>query len=100
MMTLHRALFAFMFVVGCAPPAAAQAQIGLNGAAPGTAITVAAGSTVSVSITGGPGNTTDWMGLYNAGTSDFSYLVWRYLNGSTTTPQRRNQQLAPADSFR
>src|SRR5947209_1035487 len=66
--------------------AAAQAQIGLNGASPGTAITVAAGSTVSVTVTGGPGNTTDWVGLYNAGASDFSYLAGRYLNGSTTTP--------------
>lgn len=85
-MPLHRALFAFMFVVGCAGPAAAQAQIGLNSAAPGTAITVAAGSTVSVSITNGPGNATDWIGLYTAGTSDFSYLNWCYMNGTQTAP--------------
>jgi YD repeat-containing protein len=85
-MTVHRALYAFVFVVGCAGPVAAQAQIGLNAAAPGTAITVAAGSTVSLSITGGPGNTTDWIGLYAAGTSDYSYLNWCYLSGTQSLP--------------
>jgi hypothetical protein len=43
--------------------ASAQPQLAVNGAAPPAAVTVAAGSPLSVSVSGGPGNATDWLGL-------------------------------------
>jgi hypothetical protein len=60
-------------------------------------ITVASSSTVTVSPTtigplgsisatvgNGPGNATDWVALYPAGSS--TYTDWKYLNGTTTAP--------------
>lgn len=73
-------------IVVSADPAAAQAQLAVNGVAPPTAITVTAGSTVSVAITNGPGNPTDWLGLYAAGASDYTHLDWRFMNGTQTAP--------------
>ena len=34
----------------------------------------------------GPGNATDWIGVFHTGDSDTTYLDWRYLNGTTTAP--------------
>ena len=49
-----------------------------------TPTTLAAGAIATVVVAGGPGNTTDWVGLY---TSDQHILISRkYLNGSTPTP--------------
>ncbi|HYB94017.1 MAG TPA: S8 family serine peptidase, partial [Vicinamibacterales bacterium] len=48
--------------------------------------TATSGSTLSVSIANGPGNATDWVGLFPSGGSDTSYITWMYLNGSRTPP--------------
>ena len=40
--------------------------------------------TVSVSVSGGPGNNNDWVGLYPTGSS--TYTDWWYLNGTKTAP--------------
>lgn len=44
------------------------------------------GDTVPVEVTNGPGNPTDWVGLYRAGASDLDHLDWKYLNGGRTAP--------------
>jgi hypothetical protein len=49
-------------------------------------ITVAAGSTVTVGVQNGPSNPTDWVGLYQTGAADTSFLNWFYLNGSKSAP--------------
>jgi hypothetical protein len=46
----------------------------------------AAGSTLTVGITGGPGNPTDWIGLYQQGTGDTAFIDWCYLDGTKTKP--------------
>jgi uncharacterized protein (TIGR03437 family) len=61
-------------------------QLALNGTTPPTTVTIAAGSTVSVDVSNGPGNATDWIGLYSVGSSDTSYVDWRYLSGTTAPP--------------
>ncbi|MBZ5556722.1 MAG: IPT/TIG domain-containing protein [Acidobacteriia bacterium] len=64
----------------------AQVEIAVNGQlAPGS-VTVTAGATVSVAVSNGPGSTTDWVALSGSGTSDYSYIDWRYLNGATAPP--------------
>lgn len=65
---------------------ATVAQILINGVAPPTAVTVEPGATVTVGITGGPANPTDWVALAVAGSPDTSYSAWQYLNGSTAAP--------------
>jgi hypothetical protein len=49
-----------------------------------TPTTVGPLGSVTATIAGGPGNATDWIGLYQTGSS--TTLVWKYLNGSTTAP--------------
>lgn len=44
------------------------------------------GNSVSVTLADGPGNATDWIGLYPASASDGGPIYWRYLNGTTTPP--------------
>jgi hypothetical protein len=41
---------------------------------------------IQVTVTGGPGNPTDWVGLHVASAPDTSYLAWQYLNGTQTPP--------------
>jgi YD repeat-containing protein len=65
---------------------AAAQSIAVNSTSPPATVTVAAGATVSITIANGPGNVQDWVGVYTAGTSDYSYLNWRYLNGTQTAP--------------
>ncbi|HYB94556.1 MAG TPA: S8 family serine peptidase [Vicinamibacterales bacterium] len=48
--------------------------------------TATSGTTLSVSIANGPGNTTDWIGLFPSGGGDTSYITWMYLNGARTPP--------------
>ncbi len=62
------------------------AQIAINGVAPPDPVAVMPGSTVTVSITGGPGNPTDWVALAAQGAANSSYVAWQYLNGSTVAP--------------
>ena len=63
-----------------------QATLSVNGVTPPAPATATAGSVAAVTVTGAPGNATDWIGLYAAGASDTSYLQWRYLNGALTPP--------------
>ena len=49
-----------------------------------SATTIAPGGTVTATVANGPGNRTDWIGLYTAGGS--TELDWKYLNGSRTAP--------------
>ena len=39
-----------------------------------------------VHIQNGPGNPTDWVGLYPTGNANGSYVSWSYLNGSQSPP--------------
>jgi hypothetical protein len=48
--------------------------------------TVAGGGTVQVTVAGGPGNATDWIGLYRVGAVDTGFTDWKYLNGTRTPP--------------
>ena len=55
----------------------------------GTTITVSttsvtAGNAVTATVGNGPGNATDWIGLYAAGGG--ALLNWKYLNGAQTAP--------------
>lgn len=43
-------------------------------------------SSLPVYINGGPGNPTDWVGLFRVGAADGEALEWKYLDGSTTVP--------------
>jgi hypothetical protein len=47
---------------------------------------VSPGGTVTASVLNGPGNTTDWIGLYQVDATDSNYVDWKYLNGSQTAP--------------
>ena len=47
--------------------------------------TAAPGATVTATVANGPGNRTDWIGIFVTGES--TYLDWRYLNGSKTLPE-------------
>jgi cytochrome c5 len=52
-----------------------------------SATTVAPGGTVTATMTNGPGNPRDWIGVYAAGPSTYgAFLDWKYLNGSKTAP--------------
>ena len=44
------------------------------------------GAAISVTVANGPGNATDWVGLYPTAAGDDGYVAWQYLNGSTTAP--------------
>jgi len=44
--------------------------------------TINPGDTVTVSVTGGPGNRTDWIGLSTSGATDEHVVAWRYFNGA------------------
>jgi len=48
--------------------------------------TVNVGSTVQVSVAGGPGNTTDWVGMFATSAADTAFLDWQYLSGTRTPP--------------
>jgi hypothetical protein len=65
---------------------AGTAQLTVNGVVPPEAATIAAGSATVVGVSGGPGNATDWVGLYAQGSTDASYLAWRYLSDTAAPP--------------
>ena len=73
-------------VFGSGTRAFAQAQMAVDGAMPPATRSVAAGTVVSVAMSDGPANATDWIGLYATGAADGTYLDWRYLNGTTAAP--------------
>lgn len=80
-----RALFGSLFVLS-AVPATAQ-TISVNGVASPGATSVVAGTTTSFSVSGGPGNAADWVGLYAVGAPDTARLTFFFLNGTQTAPQ-------------
>ena len=63
---------------------APTAQIAVHGTLPPTPVTVAPGTTVSIAVSGGPGNPADWVGLAPRDAPNSAYLTWQYLNGTTT----------------
>jgi hypothetical protein len=63
-----------------------QARIIVNGITPPATISAVAGSDAVVVISDGPGNRTDWLGLYAVGAADTAPISWRYLNGTTAPP--------------
>jgi glucose/arabinose dehydrogenase len=48
--------------------------------------TVSPGATISFTVAGGPGNVTDWVGLYPTSAADGEFIAWQYLNGLMTPP--------------
>ena len=63
-----------------------QATIAVNGTNPPTGVTVPPASALDIQVTGGPGNPTDWIGLFRASDTDASPIAWQHLNGSTSPP--------------
>jgi len=66
--------------------AASTAAIAVNGVTPPGEVSAGVGTNAAVSISDGPGNATDWVGLYASGAADGAVLSWRYLNGTTAAP--------------
>ncbi|HJU43444.1 MAG TPA: S8 family serine peptidase [Vicinamibacterales bacterium] len=48
--------------------------------------TVAPGAQIAFTVSGGPANRNDWVGLYNASAPDNTFVQWMYLSGSKTPP--------------
>ena len=46
---------------------------------------VAGGSPITVTMTGGPGNASDWLGIFPAGSSNYSYLSYIYVGAGQTS---------------
>src|SRR5215472_15516471 len=67
------------------PPPPSSPSITVNGSSNAV---VAPGAKITVAVANGPGNPTDWVGLYVAGAPDNStnFLSWVYLNGTQTAP--------------
>ncbi len=76
-------LFAFLWTT----VSAAAQTIAVNGEAPPNGVSVVAATTVSLSISGGPGNPADWVALYPVGAADGDYLRWYYLSGTDWPPE-------------
>jgi hypothetical protein len=66
--------------------ATSTASLLVNGTALGTPINVAPSANATISVSSGPANATDWVGLYGIGTGDGFLLSWQYLNGTQTAP--------------
>jgi uncharacterized protein YegP (UPF0339 family) len=49
---------------------------------------VSPGGTETVAVSNGPGNTTDWVGLYAVGAANTAYLSWQYLSGTQSPPAK------------
>lgn len=62
------------------------ARLDVNGVSAPGSVTVVAGSPGVVSVSGGPANPTDWVGLYLAGAAHGTPLDWRYLSDTTMAP--------------
>ena len=48
--------------------------------------TVSPGASITFTVENGPGNPTDWVGLYATGSGHGSYLSWKFLNGLQSAP--------------
>jgi hypothetical protein len=85
----HRSalVLAFLAAIALIPQNVfAQAQLAVNGVVPPGSTSVVAGSSAMVAVSAGPGNVTDWLGLYAAGIADANPITWTYLGGSTAPP--------------
>ena len=75
------------FIVGVsllmASAAWAAPTLTVNGSS--SPITVAPGSTVAVAVAGGPGDSMDWIGLYETQSRDRAYIDYWYLTGTKNT---------------
>ena len=65
---------------------ASNPAIIVNGVQPPDTLTVSAGQSLSAGISNGPASTTDWVGLYQSGATDGTYLAWKYLSNTTAAP--------------
>jgi hypothetical protein len=71
---------------------ATSAAVTVTGPSPGGATlsagaaSVPPGGSIVVTFANAPGNRTDWIGLYLAGTGDAAYRDWKYLNGTRAAP--------------
>ena len=65
---------------------APTAQLLVEDVASPTPVIVPPGTAVTVKVSGGPGNQSDWVGLYRVGDADGSFLSWQYLNGEAVPP--------------
>ena len=63
-----------------------SATIRVNDIVPPAALPVGPASAIAVTITNGPGNPGDWVGLFAVGTADTSDFSWQDLNGTTAIP--------------
>jgi hypothetical protein len=71
----------FTFVIfGAVQSAQAQPAITASPAS------VSAGGTETVTVSGGPANTTDWVGLFPVGAANTAYVSWQYLSGTQSAP--------------
>jgi hypothetical protein len=80
-----------LFANGSWTKVATSGTITVSAAAPpniSVTQSVTTGGTISVTITNGPGNITDWLALFPRGTPDAStsYVSWMYMNGQRTEP--------------
>jgi hypothetical protein len=48
--------------------------------------TVSSGGTITVIVTNGPGNVSDWVALLSTSAGDGSYLTWKYLSDTGIPP--------------
>ena len=64
--------------------AADTAALRINGQV--SAVTVAAGATISVAVSKGPGNISDWLMMVPAGSPPQTWGPYMYLSGSKTRP--------------
>src|SRR5206468_2219127 len=48
--------------------------------------TVNGGATVVVTVSNGPGNRADWVGVFPQGAPNTGYIDWQYLNGAKSAP--------------
>jgi hypothetical protein len=78
--------YARLATSGVVSVTASSAQLAVNGVAAPAPTTATAGGTITVAVSGGPGNPTDWVGFYLVGGADGAHLDWRYLNGATVAP--------------
>jgi hypothetical protein len=76
------ALVAFFTLFAPAAPVLAQTSPTVTV----TPSTIGTGGIVTVTVANGPGNTSDWIGLYVASAPDTMMLDWKYLNGMRTAP--------------
>lgn len=71
-------------LLGLSSPVVAQ-SVSVNGVASPAGVTVPAGSSLSVGVTGAT-TRFDWVTLATVGSANTTYVTWMYLNGSQTAP--------------